>query len=344
MSAVYTVNRETFLKKLLHCQPGLSETEKDELAQTTHIVFKSGWAISFNAEVSCRCPSGLEKTLSAAVKARPLIDSLQKLTTRDITLTFANKRLVVDARHRKIMVPLDRKIQLKFGIVERPVAWQPLRDDFIEAIEMATQCTGKNEEMFYTVCVHLHPKGIEACDSFQVLRYKLRTGVRESVLVRGDAIKHLAEMSSMTQMCETETWIHFKNKRDFIFSVRRHFGYKYIDLSKAIGIEGSPAVLPRGLPDEIQIAEIFSKSEDVNVVTVEIDNGQMKMVGQGVQGKFIGGPYKVKYKGPGVEFLVAPNLLSDIVKKYNRCIIARKAIKIEGDKWVYLCYLGNPSA
>ncbi len=56
--------------------------------------------------------------------------------------------------------------------------------------------------------------------------------------------------------------------------------------------------------------------------------------GIGINGEFHH-KKKVVWDGPKQEFWIAPNLLSDLVKKHESCVIGEEKIKVDAGKFIY---------
>jgi DNA polymerase III sliding clamp (beta) subunit (PCNA family) len=337
-----TVNREEFLSRLLAIQPGLSPREI--LQQSSCVVFDKGWLISFNDEISCRYASKLGKDFVGAVKAKPLIDLLSKLPDDEVGMETTPSELIISGKGgRRSGVAMELEIQLQVATVEAPGEWKKLHEDFAEAIGIVGQCAGKDQSNFRMTCVHITPKHLEACDNYQLARYKIKSGFEQECLVRGDSIKSILQWG-MTEFSETETWMHFRNDKKLIFSCRR-FLEEYPDLTTIMEIEGAhPATLPKGLAESADIASIFSsEAVDSDTITVKLRKGSLWIRGQGISGWFEQ-PCKMKYDGEPVSFLITPKLLIDIVKKHTDVLVSNERLKVDGGKWTYLAYLGATEA
>ena len=182
--------------------------------------------------------------------------------------------------------------------------------------------------------------GIEPSDNFQVSRYTLETSLEESTLVRRDSIKHIIELG-MTQFCETESWIHFRNPANLVLSCRRYAdeANDFPDLSPILDFKGEPTSLPTGLGEAVEKAEVFSsESTDENQILISLKAGKLRIRGEGNFGWFTE-IKKLKYKGDGLSFRISPKLLSDLVERHNECEITSDRLKVEGGNFVYVTSL-----
>jgi hypothetical protein len=327
------INREKFLFQLEAVQPGLAPREIIE--QSSCFVFKAGELITFNDEISCRFKTTLQ--LEGAVSAAPLLAILRKLAEEDLEITVGEGELRLEGKQRSVGVRMEQEITLPVHVVESPKKWYPLADDFSEAVFIAGQCAGSDSSQFATTCIHLHSKWIEACDNFQLCRYTIATPIKTPSLIRGTALRQIVNLG-MDEFSETESWIHFRNPSGLVFSCRRHLE-TYPDLEGFLAVQGEPTVLPKGLAEAVDKAEVFSsENADRNQIQVDLRPGKMRVTGRSTAGWYQE-VKKLKYNGAPLRFLIAPKLLVEITKRHTDCEIAKEHLKVDGGRFVYVTCL-----
>jgi DNA polymerase III sliding clamp (beta) subunit (PCNA family) len=329
------INRETLLHQLESVQPGLSTREIIE--QSSCFVFKNGFVRTFNDEIACyqKC----EVFFEGAVKAEPLLAILRKLNEEEILISQEEGELVVEGKRRKAGIRCEKDIQLPVDKVEKPGEWTELHEDWVEAVTIVQHCASHDQKSYEMTCIHIHPNYIEACDNFQVTRFKLPTGVKSPTLVRAQSLKHVPTLG-MTKFSETATWIHFRNNNGLVFSCRRGTEV-YQDMMPILKMTGTPITIPKGLFDAADKASVFANdTSDNGVVTVEIRPGKLRVKGVGALGWFQE-IKKVKYDGPDLAFTIQPELLMEISKRHNEAEIIEGRLKVDGGKWRYVSCLGK---
>lgn len=331
------VNREELIRKLESVQPGLAQRETIE--QSASYVFYHGDIHSFNDEIYCRCPSGLDPKAKAAVPAAKLLEQLSKWQEDEIDLTFGDSELLVSGKGQKAGVRLEREIALPIKSVEKPTEWRSLPASFAEAVGIVGQCAARQHEDFKKMCVNLHPRWVEAWDNHQIARYELKTGLKEPVLVRQQSIQHVVTLG-MNKFAETEGWLHFKNPNGLQLSCRRYVDeFPSDDLTKYLDVKGKKAQLPKGLAEAADKAAVFSTEAEMNLIRVKLKPNRAWIRGTGVTGWYERGPMRVTYDGPRIEFLIAPKLLADIVTKHPEVEIVSDRMAVKSGSWVLCCYL-----
>lgn len=331
------INREELLQQLEAVQPGLSPREIVE--QSSCFVFKDGLVMTYNDEISCSHSTNLK--IEGAVQAAPLLSLLRKMIEEEIDVQINKEtgELQIVGKRRHADLRMDKEILLPTETVERPTKWKKLPEEFPDAINIVQQCAGKDESNFNLTCVHIHPEWLEASDNYQITRYKIATPVKKPTLVRRDSIKHIVSLG-MTEISETETWMHFRNPDGLVLSCRR-FAEQFPDLSPFLKVKGQPATLPKGLVEATERAEIFSSENvDNDQVLVILKAGKLTIKGEGASGRYTE-KRSIKYSGTNLSFRISPKLLIELTKRYNECQISEDRIKVDGGgKFVYVTCLG----
>lgn len=336
------VERAEFLRRLEAVQPGLSA--RDILEQSSCFVFRRGRVITFNDEVACRTPSSLPEEFTGAVAAKSLLSSLRKSPDEVVEVGTRDGYFVVRGKGgRETGVRMDAKITLPVQSVEAPQKedWRKLSQDFNDALAIVQESAGRDESQFALTCVHVHPRWLEACDNYQLTRYRLKTGVDKEFLIKREAIRSVSGLD-MTHFAETENWVHFRNPAGLVLSCRRHLD-EYPDLTTFLEVEGgSPATLPKGLAEAADRCQDFSsENADDDQLIVELTRGRLMLQGLGVSG-YHKEPKKIQYSGEDLAFKIGPKMLIEISKRHNEVEISSERLRVNGGRWVFVSCLGKP--
>lgn len=331
------INREKFLEKLEMVRAGLSPREFIE--QSSCFVFEGGMVMTFNDEIACRTKIDID--ITGAIQATSLLDILGKLIDPELLVRENDKgELEFKGKSKGFGVTKDAEIFLPINRVEMPMEWKELPPAFSQSIGKVAHCVSTDESRFLLTCIHIHPDYIEACDNMQVMRVALKTGVKESMLVRGTSLVHISQLA-MEHVALTKTWIHFKNKAGLIFSCRR-YTEQYPELGPVIKIKGSSITLPRGLKEASERAAVFAVDRSGDpLLIVTLSNGVIRVVGEGLSGWYKE-VKKSDYEGPAMEFAISPELLTHVSEKYKEAIICEDKLKVTGESWEYVTVLGKP--
>ena len=334
------VNRKSLLQVLESVAPGLAA--KENIEQSTCFVFHDGHVLTFNDEVACSRKSPLETT--GAVRAKPLLDLLSKLSEDEIDVDVSSNKITIKGQRKKSEIRMESEVLLPVEAIERPKKdqWKELHPDFSEAVNIVHNCASKEESEFVLTCVHLDSGCVEATDRFQIARYPIELNVNGSVLVRASSIKSVVGFD-MTEIAQTDSWVHFRNPAGLLLSCRQYVE-EYKNLAPFLSIEGLKSLtLPGGLDEVISRARIFSEDNLAgNHVSIELSEGRVVIQGEGVTGS-----HKemkaINYSGEPMKFRVAPDLLVEISKKGNECKIDENRLVVDTGKFRYATCLEAPN-
>lgn len=333
------VNRQEFLHVLESIQAGISE--KPSVEQSDCFVFQDGFAFSFNGEICCKTTSLFSKQeMKCAVHGQPLLDILKKLIEEEIEVEQTESHLVIRGDRRKVGIRLENKITLPIDKIEPANKWKELHEDFSEAVKLTQQCCGKDDSMWVLTCIHITPHWMESSNhSHHLCRYQIKTGVKEAILVKPNALKHIISVE-MSHFSETQNWIHFKNSSNLIYSCRRTVD-TFPDFGKFLKVTGGKIVLPKGLGDAVDKAMVFSELSDRDDHEVMVDihpNKGIRVRGEGASGYY----QEIKsmdYKGEFLSFLIKPDLLIELTKSHQEAIVNGQHLMVDNGKFRYVTCL-----
>lgn len=338
------INRESFIQCLESVRAGISTQAIFE--QGDCFVFSKGRVTTFNDEVFCSAPSPISKSFTGAVPAKEFMEVLAKLPDEELDFIPQEDSLLLcgKGKRRKVGLRLESEIVLPIDGIEKPKKWLPLHGDFCEAVGLVGLCAGQGKDArVESTCVHIHPKFLEAADRAQCCRWMLKTGVAEPTLVRQESIKHIVSLG-MTELAETDKWIHFRNANGLTLSCRRYLE-SYPDFTNMLDAEGESIALPKQLAEAAERAAIFSRDNPGaggNYVSVDLSPGKLRVKGQGLMGWY-SETSKIAYQGQKLSFYTSPEMLSGLVKRHQECVVTEDKLKVSNPKFIYVLALKKPS-
>lgn len=332
------VEREELLQQLELLEPGLSK--RDMIEQSNCFLFLNGKIATYNDEIMIAVDTDLK--IEGAVQADAFLSLVRKLSDTTLEIKATDNSLLVKGQgYRQAKIRLDQEVFFNFDEMEKPGEedWKKLPDDFSSAVNKVYHCAGKDSTQFSLTCVHFHPKWIEAFDNYQVARHICKLPIKKSVLVPASTVQHVTAME-VDKFGLTESWIHFKNDSGLILSCRTD-RREYPDTSEILKSTGKKVIFPKGLKTSIEIAEIFSSSnQDENVVEINLTKGSLLVRGDGAVGHYKE-KHKIPYKGPDISFLIPPSLIGDLSTEHSQCEISDDKLIVRKESWTYVTVLGH---
>ena len=331
------IEREHLLNLLRMLTPGLAS--RAIIEQSGDFVFESGRVHSFNDEVVCSVDSPIDVTM--AVPSGPLLGLLEKMPDKEVEVTLEDSKLLIRGKQRRGTIRVSNDIILPINEVEQPDKWTKMPKDLTEAIRIGGMCSGTDASQAVLTCVHIHPERVESCDNFQLCRYPIKTGVKESVLVRYSSLTPMFSIP-MTAIAVTPSWLYFKNDSGLTMGFRRLVEqYPGDDIGEVLSFTGSPAKFPDSAGDVLARCEVFSKENlDANLVTVVLKSGKVSLIGRGPSGWYEE-RLKAGYSGPDASFSIRPSLLVELMKKADVCQVSDGKLKVETDQMSYVVCTGK---
>lgn len=327
------INKQALLKKLQLVSPGLSARGITE--QSNCFIFHNKRLYTYNDEICCSVDCS-EFAIEGILEHVGLLGILNKLKQETISIECGKQSLLIQCSDSRTGLTLEKELRLPLESVVIPSKWSSLDVRFGPAIGLVKECAAKDESRFDLACIHIHPKWVEGCDDSQMIRYRLKTGVAEPVLVRATSMKQFAQLG-MDQFASDDSWIHFRNsKEDLVFSVRK-YNEPYPEMTAFYKVSGHALTFPGGLAEKIDAVNHFSSdsTNEVNQVLVELRPGRMKLKGIGSYG-WHEVRCKVTYTGDPLSFMASPRLLLDFSSKAHDCFVTSERLLVDGGDYKWL--------
>jgi len=333
------VKREKLLNGLEYVTPGLSA--RGMIDQMNCFIFKDGYIYAYNDEVATRCKSPL--SIECAIRADKLKEILHKVKEVRLNAKLKRDRLWFSGKKKKFYVKTENEIMLPVEELDYPKkkGWKELPADFSEAIQYIESCASRDDAAKGNLnCIHLHPNFVEAFDNYQLARFEMTLPLKEEVLIRQVALRHIASMT-MIEFAVTDNWVHFRDARKQVFSCRVYLD-EYMDLQPIIdGAKGKKIKLPKGLISAAEEAETFSTNKDnahENYITLEVKKGKIEISSEDEFGGYEA-IKDVKYKGKKFKFRVLPKILASLVKEYPKCEMSKKFMRVKSGRYTFVVSL-----
>jgi hypothetical protein len=342
MTAV-SVARESLLQLLESVEPGTAQKEMVE--QSSCFAFANEKVRSYNDDTAVEAKSPLGDFVGA-VQAKPLMELLRRLPDEHIEVEPNGIEFRVTSKNgrRRAGIRMEHEVTLpRIRKDDRPKKWHSLPEEFNEAISVVQACASTDQTKFSTTCIHLTPKHIEACNDYQLCRWKMKLALTGATLVRQSSLRHVTKIHP-TEFSETEHWLHFRGAgQDLVMSCRRYADEDegpdaYPDVGSHIGTEGAiPLELPKNIVDPLEIAKEFASDTDLAIPLIEmnIQPGKLTLSGKGALAWYSETRKFKGYRGEPMRFMIGPTLLAELVKNHNSCLILPQRLVVKGNNMVY---------
>lgn len=334
-----TVDKKEFLKLLECCTPGLNA--KESIEQSNCFCFDGRKIKTFNDEIYCEIPMDFE--LYGAVPSRPLLDLLRGMTELEVEIHTEDNKLIVRGDRKTTRISMTQDIVLDTTAVEEPTEWIELPPAFADGLPLVAEVAAEESDILELTCVHFTPRGFEASDRSQAIRFVVATGLKERCLIRRTSCKAITGYG-ITDICDTQSWLHWRAYSGLRVSVRKIQGEFPEGITQIIREPAKAIVeIPASVSDSLKRAKPFL-AEGAGGKRVEIMLSSDVFV---LTAKNAAGLHEeskdVTYDGPPLHIGVQPKSLIELLRHAMRCEITANAIRVKGDCFIHAVALEDLS-
>lgn len=329
------IDRKEFLRTLEACSPGVSRIES--LEQGNCFVFTPGHVTTFNEEVSCF--QAVPTDFTCAVPARPLLETLRKLSEDEVDISITNERLLIKCPGmRRIGITIHQDVIMHSDSVERAEVWTDVQPAFADGLAMVAECAAKESENFSWTCVSIRPKGMEATDGYQAIRYRVECPVEEPFLVRRESCSAVAGLG-VAAIHVGNDWFGMKTYTGLEVYVRK-YSEEFPDLTSVFAAEEVTSVrFPPGLLDATQKALPFlAETSTGKQVIIRLKQNKMMIHASNMNG-FFEEVRDITYDGPARSFALNPKYIQGLLKYDIPCHLGENTVKIRGNDFALVASL-----
>lgn len=316
------MNREKLIQILNAVKAGLAD--KDIVEHSTSFAFNDGMVMSYNDQVSVRCPVDLG--IAGTVVAAPLLSFLGRATGDEIEVEQKDNELLLKCGRARAGIPLQDGIPAHIDGIKIPrKGWQELPKKFLDAVRLCLFTAGKDMSKEILTNLHIDGTSIESSDNYRITRARMGKGLEvEGLLIPAAAARHLPSFAP-TEMAVGKSWVHFRNGDKAVLSCRLFAG-EFPDISPYLKAKGAEIEFPEGLKDVLDRAGVFSVADFDNdrSVSIAVKKGKLSVRAEGPDGWF---EEKVKAKGiDDLSFSIHPDFLADILKHSAKATVGENRI------------------
>jgi DNA polymerase III sliding clamp (beta) subunit (PCNA family) len=333
------IQRKDLLRHLESCAPGLSTS--GNLEQAECFIFSDGYVHTFNDEMYCKQETVL--SMRCAVPAKPLLETLRKLTEDEIDVVHDIDKGVLTikcANVRKITLNIHADAVNHHASVPQPENWQDVPPVFADALAMTADSAAKESEEFVLSCVHISPHGLQATDTFQAIRYRLECPVSKPTLIRRSACASVNGLG-VAAICEVEGWLYLKTYTGLQVAVRT-YDEEFPDLSEAFKQESRASLrFPPCLLDALAKASIFlADTGSGKQAQIRLKPNKVMIRGQNESGTYEE-IRDIEYDGPSRSFGLNPKYVQTLLKHDYPISLTDNAMRVRGESFSYITCTEN---
>lgn len=332
------ISRQELLYALEAVRPGLAN--KEIVEQSTSFVFQNGRVYTYNDQIAVSHDAPGE--IIGAVKANEIYSLLKRMTGDEIEIAVVESELRVSKKNKiKAGIPLIAEVSLPVDEISKKKEWQELPEGFINALRFVLFSAGNDMTRPELTAVHMTEDHLETCDNFRLTQYTFTSGVDIPLLIPAAAASSLIKYIPTHIAVDTDgQWVHFKNTLSTEFSCRLISG----TFPLLTGFIDRPAGYTIDFPDNateiLDRAQVFLDDDQSSsrYVKIIVAAGYMTVKASGAAGWFEE-RVRVSFKGEGVEFMVSPQFLRDMLGEVSEVTLDadRSVLKFVGPNFIHCC-------
>lgn len=335
------MDRKEVLSILKKIKPGIAD--KGIVESMQYIYFSGSNVVTYNDKISILHPFKT-KFKNIFVKADDFFRIIDKSKSNKIKMTEKGNFLNVRSPNMNVNLTtiLDEEIIDRIGMISKSLKgpkWKKLPDDFLSSAALCAFAASKQESELTTSCVYINGSKCMATDNDRFASANM-TGKMESMFIKASQLPNLVSIEPIVYAI-TSSWLHFKNKDNCVFSIRRVDGM-FPDFSGVIDFEGTTIKLSNEILEGTDLAKIFiDKLEPV--VTVKISKGRC-IVSIKSDGGTSQHRSKVDYNGKPIVFTLNPDFLKEMLARSTVITLDNKfsRAKLVTDNFIMITSLLPP--
>lgn len=332
------VKREELLEALKFANLGVSLRE-ETLEQSNTFVFTEEELITFNDEVMTRSPTPLPD-VEGAVVAKEFMALVEKLPDEELDVSVKGEEIILKGKRRTAGVTCYAEVALPYDAVPLPEKWRTLKDNVLDMLQQAARTCGKDVTQELTLMVHITKDLVEACDNFRLFRATLPTGFPGEGLLMATSV-FLLDGLGVKKVALGEGWAHWKTESNRVISLRCSAEKYHDKMDKVLRIgEAEETGLPANLGEIVSRAMVTMSGDEDPAVSVALESGKLSLSTRKAEGWYKE-VKRVKYDGDGIEFLVHPKFLVEMLKRTRRVLINPSRMKMSADGVEFVVALVN---
>lgn len=342
------VNRAEFLEKLSQVRPGLSS--KDRVDQASSFIFSGGKIVSYNEHIMVVAPCPLDG-IEGAVRAEELLSLLNKLTSEMADISVKDNQLIVKAGRSRSGIRFEEEVRIPMNVVMDEFEQTKeinIPEKLLSALDTARFCASKSMNDLKLTGVLVSGGKARATDKYRIISVDIPGSKKlPEFLLPASCIDSLFSYKPK-YIGIGNAWAFFRNEHDVIFCARlleTSEDNPFPDVDSFLQVEGLELVLPTGILDALDKADIFTASaayEADRFVELSLKPGRVIVRGEGQFGWYEESVPAKDYEGEPVEFAAHPQFLRQILPFVQKATLGATTILFEGENFRHVFVQSRP--
>lgn len=320
------------LKVLENTKAGIDTKSETEIM--SYYYFSKNNVITHNDKISVRYP--FKTDFNMFVKATDLYNIISKIKTSEVSLTKKENKLNISSKSAKINLTVieDDEATSMIENVSKSIKeanWKKLPENFKESIKLCATTTSIHDSDGTLSYIYLDGVDCISSDNTRISHSILDSQI-DQMFIKAKEVNSLIN-SNPIEYSIGDSWIHFKNEDNGVFSIRVITG-EYPDYLQFFDFDGDEITLSKDVLTGIDLASVLTDIA-TPIINIKIEKGFCILSVKSDNGKILHRS-KVNYKGNPINFMINPNFLKEMINHSTSLIVGSDKAKLKTDKFSLL--------
>jgi len=306
-------------------KPGIAA--KNSIESMECFYFTGTDVITYNEIISVQHP--FKTDFSMFIKAQDLYNLASKLTEKEIKFQEKNGKLNVSCSTMKanLSAIYNPETEEKINEVSKSLEksdWKKLPENFQECVKFTIHTASSIDSDGTLTCININGKDCVSSDNSRISHAILKSEM-DSMFIKASEINGLLNIEP-THYSVAGSWIHFKNKVNCIFSIRKITG-DYPDYLQFFEFDGKEIEFPKEVIEGIDLTSILVDTS-IPIIKFKMSKGICILSVKSESGTIIHRS-KITYKGEEINFNINPNFLKEMIVHSSTIVIGKDKSRLE---------------
>ena len=339
-----TIEKRKLLEAIRTVLPAVAR--KELFDQADKLAIDDGHLVAYNDEIAIIQPVPELEGVSGVIDGRKLFELLSRIPDEVegalvvLDVAVASSELTVSSRQVRTRASfLLSERGMSISEVDQTGEWITLPEKFTAQLGMVASACARVMNRPVLTCVRFANDVVEASDGYRMARF--RSGAEVPRLLLPMKAAELVADSAVSEMAlgGSGEWVRFRSQAGTIICARTVTG-DYPPIGDLYDVPGSPIVLPIGLRESVDRAQVFARRDLKINEEIQVVMSPGKIV---VRAGYDGGRFSetVVHRGQKSEasFSIHPRFLLAALEDGAECVLGKSKIKFSMSTWEHVIAL-----
>jgi len=294
------MKKQELLKALKQVIPGVG---KDMIPGADSFLFDKDWIRTYSDTISISYP--FKSEINCSIKANEFFKVLQKMKSDEIEMELKSDTGIADNLHtfpegapvsvtRSALIVRDDITELKMNLIESQITslieslgidaieWKKVPKDFITGISKCLFSVSSDVSLGVLCGLFIGGNDIISSDNYRASWFEMDKKM-DSFILPLEALNELIKFEDIKEYGINESWVHFRNEENVIFSSRLIEGeFPSEKIKEFFEVSGDEYSFPDELSKSLDRVDVmaFEKLGTFSYISLEVFRGKLVVKGE----------------------------------------------------------------